>query len=85
MQSIAAQREYIADYVKTHSTQVVGEKILLEHFGVPFQLVDDPIGPVTFEINHVPMGVWETDEYIKSFVEGLDTAAVIDLYARIAI
>ena len=76
-------REYINEYVRTHSIELVGPDLLNEHFGIPFLSVPDDT-KAEYYINGIPMSHQDAREYIKDFFENLDTAAVIDLYSKIA-
>ena len=77
MQTIASMREYINEYVRTHSIELVGPKLLNEHFGVPFRSTEEE-----YYINSIPMSYEEAMDYIKDFFENLDTTAIIELYNK---
>jgi hypothetical protein len=80
MQSIASMREYINEYVRSHSIEVTGPVLLKEYFGIPFQNIKEE-----YYINNIPMSYEEAMNYIKGFFESLDTTAIIELYNKIKI
>jgi len=76
MQTIASIREYINEYVRTLPIDKVGNILLKEHFGIPYEHCT---------VNHVLMTETEVRDYIKSFFENLDTTAIIELYNKIKV
>lgn len=80
MQTIASMREYINEYVRSHSIEVTGPELLMKHFGIPFKSTENE-----YYINNIPMSYEEAMEYIKDFFENLDTTAIIELYNKIKV
>lgn len=80
MKTVATMREYINEYVRSHSIELVGPDLLNKHFGIPFQSTDE-----WYYINNVPMSYEEAREYIKEFFENLDTTSVMELYHKIGL
>ncbi len=80
MQTIASMREYINEYVRNQDIELIGTKLLTEHFGIPFKTFKEEC-----YINHIPMSQEEAADYIRNFFEELDTTAVIELYNNLKV
>jgi len=82
MQTVAQMREYINEYVRSQSLETVGEKLIKEYFGIPFDTTDNDD---EFRVNGIPMSTEETRAYVKEFFEGLDTTAILELYHKLVV